>query len=199
MSPAWIRRIRTSLGVNWDVHLTRSLEPGRKASPVLRRPCTPSHPTKSAPHRRDFVGTPGSAASPSPTPRNPHPNPPRFRGDPGSARARSRIANTLLHVLGGSLHLGHLATESLVEVSGRAPSAFGSLRDPPEHLWPLPESSARLSPLATRTGDHKGESCDESASSRCGPGRGRHPAPGRRVRRRRVQLGQLGLLEDLQG
>src|SRR2546430_1918823 len=61
---------------------TRS--PAEKASPVLRRPCTPS------------------AASPS-------------------ARARSRIANTLPRVLGGSLHLGHLTTESLVEVSGRAP------------------------------------------------------------------------------
>src|SRR5437879_10397716 len=67
--------------------LTRSKERGRKASPVLRRPCTPS------------------AASPS-------------------VRARSRIANTLPHVLGGSLHLGHLATESLVEVSGRAPSGW---------------------------------------------------------------------------
>src|SRR5215472_17337514 len=26
----------------------------------LRRPCTPSHPAKSAPHHRDFAGTPGS-------------------------------------------------------------------------------------------------------------------------------------------
>src|SRR5215472_16133129 len=25
----------------------------------LRRPCTPSHPRKSAPHHRDFLGTPG--------------------------------------------------------------------------------------------------------------------------------------------
>src|SRR5215469_15199578 len=28
--------------------------------PDLRRPCTPSHPAKSAPHHRDFAGTPGS-------------------------------------------------------------------------------------------------------------------------------------------
>jgi len=33
------------------------------------------------------------------------------------------LTNALPRVLGGSLHLGHLATESLVEVSGRTPGA----------------------------------------------------------------------------
>src|SRR5438270_4041942 len=37
-------------------------------------------------------------------------------------RALGRVlTNTLPRVLGGSLHLGHLATESLVEFSGHAP------------------------------------------------------------------------------
>src|SRR5215831_78381 len=36
-----------------------------------RRPCTPSHPRKSAPHHRDFLGTPGSRGPAlSPTPRS---------------------------------------------------------------------------------------------------------------------------------
>src|SRR5215467_6799232 len=43
----------------------------------LRRPCTPSHPRKSAPHHRDFLGTPGIPPQKIRTP------PPRFPGDPG--------------------------------------------------------------------------------------------------------------------
>src|SRR5437588_268075 len=39
------------------------------------------------------------------------------------------MTNTLPHVLGGSLHLGHLATESLVEVSSHAPSRPEIMRD----------------------------------------------------------------------
>src|SRR5215467_14508989 len=61
----------------------------------LRRPCTPSHPRKSAPHHRDFLGTPGSRGPASPTPRNL-----RFRGDPGSAVLAHPLTNGLAPVLG---------------------------------------------------------------------------------------------------
>src|SRR5438309_9012943 len=65
-------------------------------APHLRRRHLPPHEIRT-PNHRDFVGTPG-------------------------LRALGRVlTNTLPHVLGGSLHLGHLATESLVEVSGRTP------------------------------------------------------------------------------
>src|SRR5438270_12272568 len=52
------------------------------------------------PNHRDFVGTPGSGGPASPTPRNPHPHPPRFRGDPGSALLAHALTNALAPVLG---------------------------------------------------------------------------------------------------
>src|SRR5262249_55605807 len=88
----------------------------------LRRPCTPSHSRKSAPHHCDFLGTPGSRGPASPTPRNL-----RFRGTPG-------LRSSLTHLQMGSLRssaqphelppheifdfagtpcLGRVATESL--------------------------------------------------------------------------------------
>ena len=61
-------------------------------------------------------------------PRNAAEKPPRCFGAhaPHLRRRHLRalghvLTNTLPRVLGGSLHLGHLATESLVEFSGRAP------------------------------------------------------------------------------
>jgi len=52
-------------------------------------------------------------------------------------------------VLGGSLHLGHLATESLVEVSGRAPRSTFS----PTTALPFPLAEVAAAHEAARGRD----------------------------------------------
>src|ERR1700730_16310934 len=84
----------------------------------LRRPCTPSHPTKSAPHH--------------PTPRNPHPATaiswgPRdrdFVGTPGSGGPASAV-------------LAHASTDALAPVLGARPPAGA-----PGHRMPRPHSES---------------------------------------------------------
>src|SRR6266700_1469023 len=89
------------------------LERRSSSATDLRRPCTPPHPAKSAPHHRDFAGTPG----------------PRFPGDPGTAISRGPrdlaarlLRSSLTHdewARSGprrrTTFLGHLAAESLAD------------------------------------------------------------------------------------
>src|SRR5262249_13763114 len=97
----------------------------------LRRPCTPSHPRKSAPHHRDFLGTPGSRGPASPTPRNL-----RFRGDPRSAVLAHPLTNGVAAVLGAGPRSGapghrvsRRQSESIIWASEGGYAAWNRHRD----------------------------------------------------------------------
>src|SRR5215472_5850727 len=69
-------------------HVRRTPGVRPKTQPDLWRPCTPSpHPTKSAPHHRDFAGTPGPALPPAVLSH-------ALEGAPSAPRRRHRIWGT---------------------------------------------------------------------------------------------------------
>src|SRR5215510_3408498 len=84
-------------GLSTDHRRPRTPSHPRKSAPdhrdFLGTPA--SHPRKSAPDHRDFLGTPASRGPASPTPRNV-----RFRGDPGSAVLAHPLTNGIAPVLG---------------------------------------------------------------------------------------------------
>src|SRR5262249_43227571 len=89
----------------------------------LRRPCTPSHPRKSAPHHRDFLGTPGISRPCFCGPRSPI-----DEWDRSGPRRRPTIWGTWPPNLSLPIGINHLAPGPVAETKSPPPRPSPSRR-----------------------------------------------------------------------